>query len=49
MSLYKIYSDRTKCMYFMINDEKKFYKYMTIWEKASNKILVMNLNIIKNI
>ena len=38
MSMYKIYSDKAKRMYFMINDEKKFDKYMTIWEKVSNII-----------
>ena len=30
MSIYKRYSDKTKCMYFMIRDEKIFDKYMTI-------------------
>ena len=35
MSVYKRYSDKT--MYFMIK-EKKFEKYMTIWEKVSNTI-----------
>ena len=38
MSMYKIYSDKAKRMYFMINDEKKIDKYMTIWEKVSNII-----------
>ena len=38
MSIYKRYSDKTKCMYFMIKDENIFHKYMTIWEKVSNKI-----------
>ena len=36
MSMYERYSDKTKCMYFMINDEKNFDKYMTIWEKVSS-------------
>ena len=36
MSRYKRYSDKTKCMYFMIKDEKVFNKYMTIREKVSN-------------
>ena len=36
MSIYKRYSDKTKCMYFMIKDEKIFDKCMTIWEKVSN-------------
>ena len=38
MSIYKRYSDKTKCMYFMIRDENFFDKYMTIWEKLSNII-----------
>ena len=50
MSIYKRYSDRTRCMYFMIKDEILFDKYMTIWEKVSNIIkrkLTMNLYRIK--
>ena len=35
MGIYKRYSDKTKCMCFMIKDEKIFDKYMTIWEKVS--------------
>ena len=38
MSIYKRYSDKTKCMYFIIIDEKLFDKYMTIWEKTSDTI-----------
>ena len=38
MSIYKRYSDKTKCMYFMIKDDKSFDKYMTIWEKVRNII-----------
>ena len=34
--IYRRYSDKTKCMYFMIKDEKVFDKYMTIWEKVRN-------------
>ena len=30
MSKHKIYSDKTKFMYFMIKEEKNFDKYMTI-------------------
>ena len=39
------------CMYFMAKNEKIFYKYMTIWEKVSNiiKKLIVNLCAIKNI
>ena len=40
MSIYKRYFDKTKCMYFMIKDEKNFDKYMTIWEKVSNIIII---------
>ena len=45
MSIYKRYSDKTKCMYFMIKDAKNFDKYMTIWEKVCNiikKHLILN-------
>ena len=51
MSIYERYSDKTKCMYFMIKYEKIFDKYMTILEKVSNikKKLIVNLYIIKNI
>ena len=47
MSIYKRYSDKTKCMYFMIKGEKNFDKYVTILEKVSNiikKKLIVNLN-----
>ena len=38
-SKYKRYSDKNRCMYFMIKDEKIFDKYMKIWEiKVSNII-----------
>ena len=30
MTIYKKYSDRTKCMYFVTKDEKAFDKYMMI-------------------
>ena len=36
MSIYKTYSDKTKCMYFMIKGEKYFHKHMKIWGKVSN-------------
>ena len=42
MSIYKRYSDKTKCMYFMIKDEQMFDKYMIIWEKGSNIIKKIN-------
>ena len=34
----KKHSDKTKCMYFIIKDEKCFDKYMKIWEKVINII-----------
>ena len=52
MSIYKRYSDETKCMYFMIKDRKIFDKYVIIWENVSNIIkqkLIVNLYMIKNI
>ena len=36
MSIYKRYSDKTKCMYFMIKDKTIFDKYVAIWEKVSS-------------
>ena len=39
MNNYKRYSDKNKCMYFIIKYEKMFDKYMIILEKVSNKIL----------
>ena len=49
MSIYKRYSDKTKCMYFMIKNEKFIDKFMTIWEKVHNVIkkLIVNLYVIK--
>ena len=47
-SIYKRYSGKTKCMYFMI---KKFFfldKYMTIYEKVSNIINELNSKLIYN-
>ena len=38
MSIYKRNFDKTKCMYFLIKDEKCFDKYIEIWEKISNII-----------
>ena len=46
ISIYKRYSDKTKCMCFMIKDEKNFDKYMTIWEKVSNIIKKINRELI---
>ena len=49
MTIYKRYYDKTKCMYFTIKNENIFDKYFTIWEKISNivKKLIVNLYIIK--
>ena len=51
LSIYKRYSDKTKCMYFMIKDQKVFDKYMKFLERVSNiiKKLIVNLYITKNI
>ena len=38
MSIYKRDFDKTKCMYFLIKDEKIFDKYYEIREKVSNII-----------
>ena len=35
MSMYKRYSDKTKCMYFMIKYEKKIHRYMKIWKNLA--------------
>ena len=51
MSIYKRYFVKTKSMYVMIKDENFFDKYIKIWEKDSNiiKKLIVNLYIINNI
>ena len=38
MSTYKRYSDKTRCMYFTIENEKNVDKYMTTLEKVSTII-----------
>ena len=48
MSIYKRYSDKTKCIYFMIKDEKVFDKNMRIWEKSSNIVKKINSELIYN-
>ena len=48
MCIYKRYSVKTKCMYFMIRDEKKIDKYTTIWEKVSNMIKKIKVNLYIN-
>ena len=40
MSIHKRYFDKTKCMYFMIKDKKRFDKCIKIWEKVSNTIKI---------
>ena len=52
MSIYKRNSCKTRCMCFLIKDEKCLQKYNEICEKVSNiikKNLIVNLYIIKNI
>ena len=50
ISIYKRGSDKTKWMYFLINDENFFYIYNEIWVKVSNiiKKVIENLYIIKS-
>ena len=38
MSVYKRYSNKSKCMYFMIKNDNVFDKCLTIWENVSNVI-----------
>ena len=38
MCIYKRYSDQSKCIYFMIKDEKRLNKYITIRGKVCNII-----------
>ena len=40
--------DKTKCMYFVIKDEKNFDKYMEIWENISNIMKNSNIEFICN-
>ena len=49
MSIYQIYSDKTKCMYFIIKDENILDKCMKIWEKVSNIIKKMTSELIYTI
>ena len=52
MSAYRRHFDKTKCMSFLIKDEKLLQKYNDIWKKVSNitkKNLTVNLDTIKNI
>ena len=48
MSKHKIYSDKTKFMYFMIKEEKNFDKYMTICEKVCNIMKKINSELVYN-
>ena len=36
LSIYERDFDKSKCMYFLINDENFFDKYNEIWVKVSN-------------
>ena len=47
MSIYKGYSHKTRCMHFMIKDEKKIDRYI-IWEKVSHIIKKINSELIYN-
>ena len=51
MSAYRRDLDETECIYFMVKEEKVFDKYIEIWEKISNiiKKLIVNLYIVQNI
>ena len=48
MSKHKIYSDKTKFMYFMIKEEKNFDRYMAICEKVCNIIKKINSELVYN-
>ena len=48
MNVYNRCSGKTKCMYFMIKDEKCFEKYMAIWEKVSNIMKKVNSELMYN-
>ena len=48
MSIYKRYSEKTECFYFMIKDEIFFDKYMIIWEKVSNITKKINSELMYN-
>ena len=41
--IYKIYFDKTKCMYFMVKDDQ-----LKIWEKVSNIIKKIDSELIHN-
>ena len=51
VSAYRRDLDETECIYFMVKEEKVFDKYIEIWEKISNiiKKLIVNLYIVQNI
>ena len=44
LSIYKIYPDKTKRMYFIIKAEKFSDKYMKIWKKFSHIIKKLIVN-----
>ena len=43
MSMFKRYSDKTKCIYFIIKDEQNFNNHRKILEKVSN-ITIKKIN-----
>ena len=47
-NIYKTYSDKTRCMYFIIKDEKIFDGYMTVCKEVSNIIKKVNSKLIYN-
>ena len=49
ISAYRRDFDETECMYFMTKEEKDFDKYNEVWEKVSNiiKKIIVNLHVIK--
>ena len=48
MSIYKRYSDKSKCMYFLTKDEKMFDKYMRIREKVCHILKKINSELLYN-
>ena len=51
VSAYRIDFNEIECVYFMVKEEKVSDKYIEIWEKISNiiKKLIVNLYIVQNI
>ena len=50
MTIYQTHFYKTRCIYFLIKEEKSLEKYNEMWGKVSNIIkrnLIVNLHIIK--